>query len=50
MTLQDMLQQLYNSLDEIEVKGKRNLDLLLGSMMAVEHMMVLAKDMPKEGK
>lgn len=34
--MKDFLTTLYNSLNSIEVKGKDNLDTLLGCLMAIE--------------
>lgn len=34
--MKDFLKTLLSSLDTLEVKGKQNLDILLGCMMAVE--------------
>lgn len=33
----EFLTNLLNSLEQIEVKGKNNLDLMLGCMMAIEN-------------
>ena len=35
--MQEFLNQLLSSLNSIEVKGKNNLDILLGCMMAIEN-------------
>lgn len=34
--MKEFLQQLLKSLNEIEIKGKENLDIMLGCMMAIE--------------
>lgn len=36
MTMKDFLMQLLTSLEQVEVKGKHNMDILLGCMMAIE--------------
>jgi len=38
INMKDFLTTLLKSLDKIEVKGKENIDILLGCMMAVEQM------------
>ena len=41
---------IYNSLNGISVNGKSNLDLLLGSMMALEQLKVILEQKPKDGE
>ena len=36
--MKELLENLLKSLDRIEVKGKNNLDILLGCIMAIERM------------
>lgn len=37
--MKDFLTTLLKSLNEVEVKGKQNMDIMLGCMMAVEKML-----------
>ena len=34
--MKDFLRQLLTSLEQVEVRGKHNLDIMLGCMMAIE--------------
>lgn len=46
--MKEFLERLLQSLNEIEVKGKANIDILLGCMMAVEQ--AIKKMDEKEGQ
>lgn len=48
MEIYGMLKTLELSLGSIEVRGKENLDLLLGSIMAVEKMISMLDKQKKE--
>ena len=48
MEIFEMLKTLELSLGSIEVRGKENLDLLLGSIMAVEKMISMLDNQKKE--
>jgi hypothetical protein len=47
--MKEFLERLLQSLNEIEVKGKANIDILLGCMMAIERAIAQTEE-TKEGQ
>ena len=45
-----MLEEIYNTLNQIEVKGRENLDRLLGVMMVLEAMLKENKGEEQNGE
>lgn len=46
--MKEFLENLYASLDSLTVKGRDNLDILLGCMMAIERQIAILDAPPKE--